>query len=559
MSKSGFARAAGLMMVAVLASRLLGVLRESVIAGRFGQGELTDLYRAAFGLPDVLFFMVAGGALSSAFVPVFTDYITRGEEKEAWKTYSIVTSVMGVVIGVLILLGIIFARSLVPIISPGFSEAQWDETARLTRIVLPSQFFFFMGGLIMGTLYARKHFLIPALGPLIYNLGIIMGGIFLGGMFGIAGLCWGALGGAITGNFILQIWYARKLGVSYRFCLDISHPGARKVFSLMLPVILGLSIANIDILINRIFGTFLAAGSISALENANRLMQVPLGLFGQAAGIVALPMLSALAAQKNFREYRETLNFGIRSIFFAMIPASFFMIVLAKPIVAFILQAGAFDAEDTIRCSQALVFYALGTFAWGGQAIMARGFYALHDTKTPIIIGSVMTAIFMPMNWFVVKLAEREVVISSNPLIQSLIGHSGLALSTSFIAVSYLLVLSFSLARRVDGIGAGRIVSSALKVCLASLLASVACWLVAAYISPGLDHSATLTVKKAAALQIFPGLAAFLLVFIPVCRVLKVEELQTYTDMIGRRFGKKRANGSIPPPVSPDSPDTPLG
>ncbi len=511
------------MVIAVFLSRVLGLVRESIIAAQFGQSAATDVYQAAFKIPDLLYFMIAGGALSSAFVPVFTDYLTKGKDEEAWRIYSTVATSMGLVITVFIILGEIFARHLVPVLAaPGFQPHELDQTAYLTRILLPAQFCFFIGGLTMGTLYARKQFFIPALGPIIYNLGIIWGGIFLAHRFGIVGLTIGALVGAVTGNFLLQIWYSSRLGIRFQLCLDFKHPGVKQVFALMLPVILGLSLVQVDFLINSWFASFLPAGSLSALGYANRLMQLPLGIFGQAAGIAALPALSALASAEKWEEYRDTLSFGVRSVFFFTIPSSLLMMVLARPLIALMFQAGEFTSEDTVHASVAMIYYAIGIFAWGGQALIARGFYALQDTRTPVIIGTIMTAIFIPLNWILMKL----------------MGHGGLALATSIMAILYLIAISYVLARRVKGIGAWRIINSTTRITIASVLCAAVAVITAKVTGGRFNPENTLTVKLAAAVQLLPGLLAGSVAYIAACVALRVEETQLFFGMLRRKLRK---------------------
>lgn len=518
------------MVLAILLSRVLGLVREIVIAAQFGQGQLTDIYKLAFKLPDLLNFMIAGGALSSAFVPVFTQYITQGREEEAWKIYSTIASIATVLITILIIIIEIWARDLVPIfVAPGATPYEWDRIAYLTRIILPAQLFFFIGGLTMGTLYARKEFLVPALGPIIYNIGIIIGAVWFAERVGIQALSWGALAGAFTGNLILQVWYSSRLGIRFKVCFDWRHPGVRKVFLLMLPVILGLSLPQVDVYINMWFGSFLQTGAVSALDNANRLMQVPLGIFGQAAGIAALPSLSALVAQANWKDYRETLSFGVRSVFFATIPAAAFMIVLARPIIALLMEAGEFTAQDTALAASALVYYSIGVFAWGGQALIARGFYALQDTVTPVVVGTIMTLFFIPLNW----------------LLMQPMGHNGLALATSIMAIVHLLVMSAILARRVDGIGAWRILRSTFRIMAAAVVAAAAAWGAAALLGPlissQLGSANTLAVKAAAAAELIPGLLVGGGVYLFACRLLKVEETGAFLSLVTRRFGRAKS------------------
>lgn len=518
------------MVVAIFLSRVLGLVRESAIAARFGQGALTDAYNAAFLLPDLLYFMVAGGALSSAFIPVFTDYLTTNREKDAWEVYSSVLNVMGLAIGALVLLAFVFARQIIPFFAPAdFTSSQLDTTAGLTRILLPAQFCFFMGGLTMGTLYARNRFLIPALGPIIYNVGIISGAVWLADRFDIYGLAWGALAGAFLGNFVLQLWYSARLGIQYRLRINVRHPGVRKVFMLMLPVLLGLSLPQIDVMINKWFARFLAEGSMSALNYANRLMQVPLGVFGQAAGIAALPALSALVARKDWAEYKETLSFGVRSVFFATIPSAALMMVLASPIIRLILQAGEFTDADTHYAAIALVYYSIGVFAWGGQAIVARGFYALQDTVTPVVIGSVMTLVFVPLNWLLMKQ----------------LGHGGLALATSIMAILHLLALSQVLSMRVGGLGARRIIVSTLRITVASAFSAASAWGVALLARQWEFSHGTLGVKMSAAVELLPALLAGAFVYLLFCRLLRVEEARAFAQMLRRRVNRK--GGSLPP------------
>ncbi len=517
------------MVVAIFLSRVLGLVRESAIAARFGQGALTDAYNAAFLLPDLLYFMVAGGALSSAFIPVFTEYLATSREDDAWDVYSSVLNLMALVVGGLVALAFVLAPHIVPFFAPrGFTPAQLDTTAQLTRILLPAQFFFFMGGLTMGTLYARNRFLVPALGPIIYNLGIISGAVWLAGKLGIHGLAWGALAGAFLGNFALQLWYSARLGIGYRLKIDLKHPGVRRVFLLMLPVLLGLSLPQIDVMVNKWFARFLEEGSMSALNYANRLMQVPLGVFGQAAGIAALPTLSALAARRDWSEYRETLSFGLRSVFFATIPSSALMIVLAVPMVKLFLQAGAFTAHDTRYAAIALVYYSLGVFAWAGQAIVARGFYALQDTVTPVVVGTAMTVLFVPLNYLLMQ-----------PL-----GHAGLALATSIMAAVHLAVLSAVLSRRVNGIGVRRILGSTLRIVGATAGAALAAGAVSAWARQLETGHGTLGVKAAAAAELLPALLAGTAAYLLCCRLLKVEEAAVFAGMLARRL--RRAAGEGP-------------
>jgi putative peptidoglycan lipid II flippase len=504
------------------ASRLLGVVRDAVISGKFGQNFQSDIYNAAFMIPDLLFFLIAGGALSSAFIPVFTEKITHGQEREAWHVFSVVASVMTLIVSLFILVGMVLTEPLVRLLNFGFSDLKVEATVPLTRIVLPSQLCFFLGGLLMGTQYARNRFLIPAIGPLIYNMGIILGGLLLGGRIGVAGLCWGALGGAIVGNFGLQWWAVWRSGMHFRPSLDWRHPDVMKVWRLMLPVILGLALPQVSVIVNRMFATTLGDGPLSAISNANRLMQVPLGIFAQTTGIAIFPTLSAMAAKKEWLQLRSTASMGIRFILFLTLPCSLFIIVLARPIVALILQHGKFLSGDTLITATALIFYSIGIFAWSAQAVLSRVFYAMQDSRTPVLIGTGVTLLFIPLNWLLMT-----------PLGM---GYAGLALATTIAASLHMFITLMVLRRRLNGIEGGRLLLGLGRTLLASLGGALACYgaLYGLESYVGAVHLSA-HVKAHSLQAIAAGLAAGGAVYLLCALLLRSEELGQALSLLRRR------------------------
>jgi putative peptidoglycan lipid II flippase len=463
------------MMAGILGSRLLGLVRERVIAHQFGQSFSTDTYNGAFTIPDLLFFLIAGGALSSAFIPVFSEYVTKDKEKEAWRIFSVVASVMTIVVMFFILIGEIFTRQLVEKTNPGFAAVpgKVEATVALTRILLPAQVCFFLGGLMMGTLTARNQFAGQALGPVIYNLGIIFGGLFLTRFFGVAGLCWGAVGGAIVGNLGLQWYLVRKSGGKFlpgSLKKNFRHPGVLKVWKLMLPVILGLALPQVSTIIGKMFASTLSGdGPQSALMNANKLMQVPLGIFAQATAIAIFPTMAAQAARKEMAALRHSVNFGIRSILFLTVPSSLLMFVLALPIVQLLLQSGKFTDADAAMAAAALRYFAVGIFAWSAHSIITRGFYALQDSKTPVVVGTLVTLIFIPLNVVMLNYTGRTDAVRAT---------AGLALVTSIAATIHMSLMLVLLRKRLRGLNGGRLLSSVVRIVLASAVtAVVCCWL----------------------------------------------------------------------------------
>jgi putative peptidoglycan lipid II flippase len=522
------AKAAGLMMVAILLSRMLGLFRDMAIASKFGQGALVSAYTVAFNLPDLLYFFMSSGALSGAFIPVFTERFHTGRQKEAWQIFSIIACFMGLVLGAVIIISEIFTVPLVKTLAaPGYADnkSMISLISLLTRIILPCQFFFFLGALMMGTLEARQNFKARAAGPVIYNLGIIFGVIVLSRWMSIAGLAWGALIGAFAGNIAFTFYHLKREGFEFHPSLNLKDPGVVKVGALALPVILGLSLPQIDVLVNRYFATMLGDVAPAALNFGNRLMQVPLGVFAQAAGTAILPTLSAYAAKGAINELRTSLSFGLRAILALNIPASLFMVVMADPIIRAVYMSGQFTSADVGPAKIALIFYSVGIFAWAGQAIVARGFFAMQDTITPVIIGTVVTVIFIPLNIILMRT----------------MGHGGLALATSIAATIHLIGLMIFLRKRICGIEGRSLLVSVTKVIIASLIMSSACY----GVKLGLAQVIDIYSRKGAAITLLAAMFVAIVIYTILLKVFKVEEAGFIWSMIKRRFSKTpNGNGS---------------
>ncbi len=452
------------MLVAVLASRLLGLVREMLIARQFGQTGAVSAYTAAFNLPDLLYFFLSSGALSSAFIPEFTKRFQTGKQKEAWQIFSIIACFMGLVLTIAVVVCWIWARPLVSVLAvPGFVEQHPELvplTMHLTRIILPCQLFFFLGGLMMASLESRQKFSARAAGPVIYNIGIIFGAIALARWFHIYGLAIGTLIGAFVGNIGYAYYCMRKEGYEFHFSLNIRHPGVVKVAKLALPVVLGLGLPQIDVIINRWFASFVSASAPAALNYANRLMQVPLGIFAQAAGTAILPMLSAYAAKNAFDDMRSGVGYGLRSIMVESIPATVFLIVMADPLIRTIYMGGEFRPSDVGAAVIPLIWYSVGIFAWAGQRIVAPGFFALQDTVTPVVIGSVATVIFIPLNYVLMRM----------------MGTGGIALATSIGISIHFLGMTWFLKRRLGGVEGGKILSVVGRTLAAAAVMAVVCF-----------------------------------------------------------------------------------
>ncbi len=388
--------AALLLSVSVVASRILGYLRDVVIAARLGAGNETDAYYAAFGLPDLLFYFLAGGALSIAFVPLFSRYLVDGDEERGWRLLSNIATTGGLVITVAVAMAWVFAPELVGVLFPGFDEVQREATVRLTRIVLPGPVFFFVGGLLIATEMANKRFVAAALAPLIYNACIIFGGIALEPSLGVDGFSWGVLAGSILGPFAMGLWFTRRTR-RLRPLVDLRSPDLWRYFVIAVPLMLGVSLTTVDEWIGRYFASSLAEGSITWLNNGRRLMLVPIALVGQAIGQAALPFLSHLRAEGDEEGFHSTLGTTVSATATLATCAAAAIAVAALPLTALVYQHGAYDARSTAETATLLAILAIAIVGWSVQAVAARGFYAREDTWRPMILTSAVVAVCIPI------------------------------------------------------------------------------------------------------------------------------------------------------------------
>ncbi len=381
------ARAAGLVMVLFVLSRLTGLARQIIVGALFGTSAAYDAYVAAFRLPDMLFQLVAGGALVSALLPTYTTVRTRQGASRGWELVSNVITLVLVVLTVAAGLMALAARPLVTtILVPHFSPELQTLTASLLRILLLSTVIFGVSGVAMSVLNAHRHFFLPALAPSLYNLGIIGGALGLGPRWGVHGLAWGVVVGALL-HLLVQVPGLRRVGMTFHPRWSWWDADVRHVLRLMAPRVMGLAAVQVNFLVTTVLASGLPPGRLSALDYAFRVMLLPLGIFAQAVGTAAFPTFAQQVASRELDALRRTLVQLIRSITFLTVPATVGLWILAWPLIAVLFQRQAFDATSTTLTATALRAYVVGL---GGHAlveILARAFYALHDTRTPVIIG----------------------------------------------------------------------------------------------------------------------------------------------------------------------------
>lgn len=403
--------AAALLGGSVLLSRFMGLLRDKVISFYFGASEESDVYFAAFVVPDFINYLLAGAYFSITLIPLLTETFQKDED-DGWGFLSAVVFWTALTSSALTAAVMIYANPLSRWAAPGLSIDATKRLAFFLRIIAPAQIFFLLGSCYSAVLYLRKQFQVPALSPLVYNAFIIVLGVLMRHT-GMTGFCWGVLCGAFLGNFLLP-FLAVRLGGSFRWRWRFWHPRLTRFLTLAMPLMIGQSIVVLDEQLVRVFGSMAAVGAISWLNYARRIMLVPVGVVAQAAGTASYPFLAEAYTAGDTSKFFETLNTAFRNTLTILIPISFWMILAAEPIIILIFQQGRFGAADTVETTWALRILLSVVFCWGLQQILGRGCYARQDTVTPAIIGTLCTVAMVPLYYFgAVRFGARGVAAAS--------------------------------------------------------------------------------------------------------------------------------------------------
>ena len=455
------ARAAGLVSVLFAISRLLGLLREIIRGAQFGTGATLDAYLAAFRLPDMIFYLVAGGALASAFIPTFTAALARSQDPRqlvAWKLASNVANLTLLITTCLAIAAAILAKPLVEhIIAPGFNETNVDLTVRLMRIMLIGPVIFGLSGLVMGILNSFQHFLSPALAPVIYNLVIIAAALFLAPTMGVTGLAIGVVAGSL-GHLLVQVPALLRRKPRYFASFGLDSPDVREVLRLMGPRVLGLAAVQINFVITVNLASRLAEGSIAAVNYAWLMMLLPQGIIAQGIATAVFPTLSTLAAQQQIDTLRRTLNAALRAILWLTLPAAAGLLILRTSLIQVLLERGQFTAQSTQMTAYALAFFSFGLVAHSLLEVITRAFYALHDTWTPVKIGLVAMLINATLG-----------ILLLHPMAQG-----GLALANTIAVTVETLTLLWLIRPRINGLGGRQLVNTLGRSLAATLVMSAA-------------------------------------------------------------------------------------
>jgi putative peptidoglycan lipid II flippase len=498
----------GIVMAVMLLSRIFGFLREWTVAHQLGSSAVTDTYYAAFTLPDLLSYLVAGGMIGMFFIPVFTKYIAEGHEGEAWHVYSTITTFMSLVLIVLITFGEIFAHPLVRLIAPGFDSAQQAQAVFLTRLMLPSQLFLFISGITGSVQNVKSKFLIPALGPVVYNLGIIVGGWLLTPRIGVTGFAVGLLVGSFCGLFVLQLFGLRSVGARFTPNLDLSHPGFRLFVRLGIPIMLALSFDVTDEWIIRWFGSYLTSASITWLTYARTLMRFPQIMIGSAIGIASFPLLAHLHSLGDSEALNRTINTTLKGLVLFLVPLSALAVVLSKPVIYFAFSHTRLSTADFQATGAALGLFSIGIFARAAQNFMARGFYAVHDTITPAVVGTSVTFLSLPLYWYCARHWH----------------FIGLAIASSVIAIAFAAVSFALLVRRTHNREARELLLCLSKVLASSVLVALACYKLTAWLEARLAWQTMLGAFELLVIVTAVGFPSIIL----LAKLLGVDEIDRY-------------------------------
>jgi len=509
-----------IMMGSILLSRVIGLIREMIIASFGGAKGAVDAYQVAFVIPEILNHIIASGFLSVTFIPIFSHYLARDKEDEGWEVFSIILTTFGILLVAFILVSFMAVPALIELIAPGLKDPSIKASAiRMTLIIIPAQFFFFAGGLLMAVQFAKERFAIPALAPLLYNAGIIGGGLFLGPWLGMEGFSWGVLSGAFAGNFLVQYWGAKRAGMKFRIRFDLRHPDLKKYILLTLPLMVGLTMTFSTEIFMKFFGSYLPEGRIAALNYGLRVILVLVGLFGQAAGVASFPFLANLVAHNKFKEMNLLLNDTLRRYISLVIPFSVLLMVLRHEVILILFQRGQFDAAATETTSGILVFLLVGAFAFAAQTVVVRGYYASQNTIFPAVFGTIAVLFSIPIYWYGMRT----------------MGAKGVGLAISISAVFQVTLLYILWNRRTRNEDSRRVYRFFAKIILLSMPIGIFLEWFRRSVLYGIDSS---TFTGCIFISAITG-ALFLVIFISAGYFMRIKEIFEGINRLAEKLARR--------------------
>ncbi len=511
--------AALILAVASLASKLLGLFRDRILAGSFGLGSELDIYYAAFRIPDFVFNIVVLGALSAGFIPVFAKLVSEKKEEEAFRTANAVLNLIFAALLFLCLVGIIFTPNLINFLAIGFDAEKKEATVALTRIMFLSPIFLLLSSITGGILQSYKRFFIYSLSPIMYNVGIIIGAIYFARWWGLVGLAWGVALGSFL-HFAIQFPIVKRLGFNYQWIIDFKDKGVRKIIKMMIPRTLTLVTIQINLVVITIIASTLSEGSLGVFNIANNLQSFPLGLFAISFAIASFPTLSALSSEENRKEFAENLTTTTKQILFFIIPVSILFIVLRAQIVRVIYGTGKIGWEETILLFEVLAIFSISLFAQGIIPLISRAFWALHNAKTPFFtsLASVMINIILAFS-----LSKQY-------------GITGLVGAFSISSIINALLLYYLINKKIGFIYHRKIYNPLLKISASSIIAGFFCYKTLYLVEPFLNTNTGFGLLTQG---FFAGLVG-LFTYCIISWKLGIEEFMIFKNSIQRRLFKTK-------------------
>jgi len=475
-----------------LLSRLLGVVRDHILAGKFGAGNDLDVYYAAFRIPDMIFNLVVLGALSAGFIPVFTQMIKHDEDKQkAWLLVNNVINALSVLMLALVVILFIFAEPLVKLITPGFDQEKLNQTIWLTRIMFLSPMLLGLSSVIGGVLQSYKRFLVYSLSPIFYNLGIIAGALLLVPRYGLVGLAWGVSVGSAF-HLLVQLPAIWQLGWRWQAILDWKNEQLNMIAKMMTARTLSLVINQVNLLVETIFASTLISGSLAIFNLANNLQSFPVGIFGLSFAIAAFPAIAASAFDKDKLVYYFSKT--LRQIFYFIVPSTVLLLLLRAQIVRLVLGSGKFDWTDTILTMNTLTFFVISLFAQATIPLLVRFYYARHDSKTPLYLGLVASVANIGLNYW---------------LIHTSLGVAGLALAFSLSSILQFALLYIFLRLEIGSLDEKNLLKSIAKMIIAGLVSGLVIQFSKTWLGMGLQLDFVWEVLLQFVLPAIIGLASY--------------------------------------------------
>lgn len=519
--------AAFIIAASTLISRCMGILRDRVLASQYGDGPIMDAYYAAFKIPDLIYNLLIMGALTVGFIPIFTKLFEENKTK-AWKLAQNITTILGVSLGILCTIGIICAEPLSKIITPGFSEEHRALLTSFTRVMFLSPFILGISTVMGGILQSLRQFLLYSIAPIFYNIGIIIGALFLVPWLGTTGLAWGVVLGAAL-HASLQIYGAYHNGFRWQWYIHTKDPQVREVGRLMIPRTLGLAATQINTIIITVLASTLPIGSIAAYNYAYNLQGVPTGLIGIPFALAVFPILAHAAAEKNKEAFNQYLSFSIRQILFLIIPTSLIFLMLRAQIVRVILGSGAFDWEATINTANALAFFSLSLGAQSLIHLLARAFYALSNSSIPFISGIIAELVSIIVALVLIK-PDLGVTDAS----RWFNGVSGLAFASSVGIILNVAILFVALRLKTGDLDDQKLIRMIFKIIPAGVGMALSIQLIKYPLAQIVDMDRFWGIL----LHGFVSGIVGILIYTTLCYILRVEELTHILQSLKKRWLK---------------------